>query len=86
MAVCLEEVETYILRRQNTIAQHIVTRPIQELCLAEERRPGAWVTRRWWELGGLDLDLEGVRAVARETDIGMEAGAETGAKERRGEL
>ena len=78
--------EIYILCHHNTIAQHIVTRPIQELCLAEERRPGAWVKRWWREQGGLDLYLEGVMAVARETEMVMEAGAETGAKERRGEV
>ena len=32
--VGLEEVETYVLRHQNTVAQYIATRPIMELCLA----------------------------------------------------
>ena len=34
--VGLEEVETYVLRLQNTVAQYIATRPILELCLAVE--------------------------------------------------
>ena len=37
-AVCLEEADTCIICLHNTIAQHIVTRPIQELYLEEERR------------------------------------------------
>ena len=32
--------KTYIARRQNTISQYIVTRPVLELCLAAERRLG----------------------------------------------
>ena len=49
----LEEVETYILHRQNTIAQYIATRPILELCLAAEQRPGAWFARNWCYQAGL---------------------------------
>ena len=36
----LQEVETYISRRQNTVAQYIATRPIMDLCLVAKRRPG----------------------------------------------
>ena len=39
----LEEVETYVLFHQNTIAQHIATRPILELCLEAEQWAGARV-------------------------------------------
>ena len=46
-AVGLEEVDIYVLCRQNTVAQYIVTLMILELCLAEERRLGAWVSI-WW--------------------------------------
>ena len=42
----LEEVEEYITRRQNTIAQYIVTRPILDLCEESVRRPGTWVSKR----------------------------------------
>ena len=47
------------------------------------------MTQRWWDQGGIDLDLdlylEGVREGARATDVGMKAGAETEVEERRGE-
>ena len=55
MAVGLGEVDMYVLRRQNTVAQYIATCPILELCLAIERRPEARVTRRWWEQAGLNF-------------------------------
>ena len=32
----LQEVETYVSRRQNTVAQFIVTRLIMDLCLAAD--------------------------------------------------
>ena len=35
-----------ILRRQNTVAQYIATRPILDLCKQTTRRPGARVSRR----------------------------------------
>ena len=44
VAVVLEEVETYLLQRQNTVAQYIATCLILEICLVEEQRPGAWVS------------------------------------------
>ena len=42
-------VRTSILRRQNTVAQFISTRPILGLCDVAERRRGTRVPRRWWE-------------------------------------
>ena len=56
----LEEVETYITQRQNTAAQYIATRPILDLCEEAERRPGAGVSKRWWEQVG--INLAGARA------------------------
>ena len=47
LAAVMEEVDTYILLRQNTIAQYIVTCSVLELCLEVERSPGAWVMRIW---------------------------------------
>ena len=41
-------IRTSILRRQNTVAQFIATRPILGLCEGAVRRPGARVPRRWW--------------------------------------
>ena len=43
-AVVIDEVEKYVLRHQNTIAQYITTRTILEVCLVEEHHPGSWVS------------------------------------------
>ena len=75
-AVVLKEVETYVLFHKNTIDQYIATCPILGICLTKEPRPGAWVTQRWWEQGGLDLVLGGWRTETREMEAGMEAGAD----------
>ena len=48
------QIMTLILRRQNTVAQFIVTRPILGLCKVAVRRPGKRVPRRWWEQMGID--------------------------------
>ena len=65
--VGLEVVETYVLRRQNTIVQYIVIRLILELCLAVDRQPGMQVMIRWWEHTGLDLGQE-----EKEMEVEME--------------
>ena len=44
----LEEIETYISRRQNTVSQYIGTRPIFDLFLEVLQWMGKRVTRRWW--------------------------------------
>ena len=54
-----EEIGVYITRRQNMVAQYIAIRPILNLCKRYVQRPGTWVSRRWWEQEG--IDLEGVR-------------------------
>ena len=61
-----QEVETYVSCHQNTVAQYIATRSIMDLCLAEKRRPGTRVARKWWEQE--DLDLEGMRTASREAE------------------
>ena len=38
--VVLDDIRVYITRLQNRVAQYIATRPIMDLCLSEERRPG----------------------------------------------
>ena len=48
---------TSILRRQNTVAQFIATRPILGLCEVAERRRGTRVPQRWWEQSGIDCSL-----------------------------
>ena len=54
-AAGMEDLETYISRRQNTVAQFITTMPFFYLCLEEERMFESQVYRRWWEKGGLYL-------------------------------
>ena len=45
----LQEIDTYVYGRQNTVSQYIVTIPIMGLCLATKRRPGPRVKIRWRE-------------------------------------
>ena len=42
----MQDVDTYIASRQNTVVQFIVTRPIMDLYLAAARRQGAWVLKQ----------------------------------------
>ena len=69
-------IRTSILRKQNTVAQFIATRPIMGLCEAEVRRPGARVARRWWEQTGIDWKAAREKATENEEDEAAEA-AET---------
>ena len=62
----LQEVETYIFRRQNTITQFIMTRPIMNLCLAAEQRPRQRISNRWWDQEV--MDVEEVRTAAWEAE------------------
>ena len=50
-----EDIGVYILKRQNTAAQDIVTRPILDLYEKSVQRPGAWFYWRWWEQEGPNL-------------------------------
>ena len=77
-----------VLRRQNTVAQFIATRPILGLCEVAERRRGTHVPQRWWDQSGIDCKLarekggkaaeaaEQAGATAEETEI---PGSGTGA-------
>ena len=61
------------------VAQYIATRPILDLCERSTWRPGARVTRRWWEQAGIDLEGEKKKAAEaeesdRESTIGKEEG------------
>ena len=60
----LQEVETYLSRRRNTLAQYIATRPIIDLWLAKNWRPGPRLAMQWWEQEV--LYLEGMRTEAQE--------------------
>ena len=65
----LEEVEAYVLRRQNTVLRYILTLPIMDLCSEVLRRPGTQVSKRWWVQEG--LYLEGVRVLVGAEDEGV---------------
>ena len=58
------QIRTSILQRQNTVAHFIVTQPILDLCEKSNRRPGAWVPRRWWKQTGIDWNGSRERAEA----------------------
>ena len=67
-------IRTSILRRQNTVAQSIATRPILDLYEKATQRPGARVLRRWWEQTGIDWKVARERAEAAEAeDLGTKA-------------
>ena len=42
-------VEAYVLRSLNTVVHYIDTRTILDLCEETAQRPGACVTKRWWD-------------------------------------
>ena len=69
-----EEIRTYVTRRQNTIAQYIATRPILNLCKRSARRPGLWVSLKWWKKDG--LELKGAKERAAGESDGEEAQSE----------
>ena len=64
-------IRTSIIRKQNTAAQYIPTRPILDLCEQATQRPGVRVSRRWWEQTGIYLNG------AREKAVAAAAEAET---------
>ena len=68
------EIRESITRRQNTVAQYIVTRPILDLCEQNTQRAGERVYRRWWEQKVIDLKTAKERATeALETDLDSES-------------
>ena len=78
--VGMDDIEVYIAWLQNTITQYIATRPIMELCLAAERKPGLQLSMQWWEHPA--LDILGIRAGNAAADVG---GGETGTEKSEGE-
>ena len=60
------------------VAQFIATQPILDLCKKYNRRPGARVSRRWWEQTGIDWKGARERADAAEAaDPGTKAGRDS---------
>ena len=74
----IQEVETYVARRHNTVAKFIATRPIMDLCLAATWSLGSRVSKRWWDQEG--LGLEGIYMLAQTADLEQDEweGEETG--------
>ena len=62
----LQEVDTYVSRRHNTVTQFIAARPIMDLCLEAEQRPGPRLSNRWWKQNG--VDAEGMRTADWEAE------------------
>ena len=48
-AAVLHPIMEYIRRRQATIAEKVACRPIYELCIEAERRPGVRRRMIWWD-------------------------------------
>ena len=53
--------------------EFIATPPILYLCEKATRRPGAWVSRRWWEQTGIDWKGAWERAEAAAAEPVTEA-------------
>ena len=62
----MQEVETYLSRHQNTVAQFIATRPIMDLFLVAERRLGPMISKFWWEQD--EVDVEGMGMADQEVE------------------
>ena len=70
-------IRTSILRRHNTVAQFIVTRLILDLGKQVTRRPGARVSRQWWEQTGVDLKGAREKAAAAAVEPETEADSDS---------
>ena len=81
---------TSVVRRQNTVAQFIATRPILGLCEGTERWGGTWVPQRWWEQPGIDWrqarEQKERAAVAGHTHTDATAGNKTTTTETPGSV
>ena len=77
----LTDIRTSILRRQNTVAQYIATRPLLDLCEGARAREGAKVPLRWWEQADIDWETATVKGVETDMTDGTETGTETEGEE-----
>ena len=78
-----EGIRKSITMRQNTFAQYIATRPILDLCERSTWRPGARVSRRWWEQAR--IYLEGAKKRVTEAATDSEWESDLGREESSGE-
>ena len=79
----LTDIRTSILKRQNTVAQYIATRPLLDLCVGARAREGAKVTLRWREQAGIDWEKAKAKGTETEMTAGMETGTDTEGEEER---
>ena len=79
-----EGIRKSITRRHNTVAQYIGTRLILDLCERSTWRPGARVSRRWWEQSGIDLEDAKKRAAESEADTDLESDSYLGGEDSSG--
>ena len=63
----LTDIRTLILKRQNTVAQYVATRPLLDLCEGARAREGAKVPLRWWDQAG--IDWETAKAKVNNTNL-----------------
>ena len=70
---------------ENTVAQHIVTRPLLDLCKEARAREGTRVPLRWWNQTGIDWDAAKTRGGGGETDSTSRLGSSTDGEEERKE-
>ena len=77
----LMDIRTSILRRQNTVAQYISTRPLLDLCEGARAREGVKVPLRWWDQAGIDWETAKAKGV--ETDMTERTGTVTEGEEER---
>ena len=66
-------------RRQNTVAKYIAMRTILDLCEQSTWRPGARVSRWWWEQACIDLEGVKKRATEAATVLESESDSESNA-------
>ena len=79
--VGLTDIRTSILRRQNTVAQYIATRPLLDLCEGARAREGAQVPLRWWDQAGIDWEKAKAKGVETDMTDGTETGTDTEGEE-----
>ena len=79
----LTDIRTSILRRQNTVAQYIATRPLLDLCEGARAREGEKVPLRWWEQAGIDWEKAKAKGVETDMTDGTETGTDTEGEEER---
>ena len=58
--VGLHTINHYVRRRQNTVAQFIVTQLILKFCMEVERKRGTQCCQYWWEQ---PMDLDAAKGV-----------------------